>query len=219
MKELNQNRGQTYKFLSEIYRVEVGEGFLKSMQADEFLKWLEVLREQFREVDLDLSRGFELLRVFLQDSKAQPCAKVLEDLASDYARLFLLRGGVYPYESVYLGREKRLMEDPWLEIKKMYSSAGLKLRDATETEDHIAFELEFMYQLCRKTEGIGERERGKELLKMQSRFLKDHLSKWVPKLCDGVVEKAATEFYRAVAIITKGFLELDRRIIEQLIEE
>lgn len=219
MKELIQNRGKIYKFLSQIYRVEVSESLLRSMQSNEFLEQLEILREEIREVDLELFRGFELLYVFLQGSKTQPLAKVLEDLAADYARLFLLKGGVYPYESVYLGREKLLMEDPWLEVKKMYSSAGLGLRDAAEPEDHIAFELEFMYQLCQKTVSEEKRERAIESLKMQSKFLNDHILKWVPKLCDGIVEKAATEFYRAAAIVTKGFLEFDRRIVEQLIEE
>ncbi len=218
MEELIQNRGQIYKFLSQIYRVEVSESFMRSMQSNEFLEQLEILKEEFREVNFELSRGFELLCVFLQASKTQPLAKVLEDLAADYARLFLLKGGVYPYASVYLGREKLLMEDPWLEVKKMYSSAGLRLRDAAEPEDHIAFELEFMYQLCQKT--VSEkRERADELLKMQSRFLNEHLLMWAPRLCDGITEKAATEFYRAAALITKGFLEFDSKIIEQLIGE
>lgn len=220
MQELIQNRAETYKFLSQIYRVEVSEDFLKSMQSSEFLEQLEILRENFREVKFELSRGFELLRVYLQASKARPLAKVLEELAVDYARLFLLKGGVYPYESIYLGREKLLMEHPWLEVKRMYGSVGLGIKNASEPEDHIAFELEFMYKLCLKTnEALARGERADDLLKLQSRFLREHLLKWAPELCAGIAEKAAADFYRGAALITKGYLEFDSKIIEQLIEE
>jgi anaerobic sulfite reductase subunit A len=220
MEELTQNRSQTYRFLSQIYRVEVSEDFLKSMQSNEFLEQLEIMGKQFRDVNFELSKGFELLGAFLHASKTRPSAEVLEDLAVDFARLFLLKGGVHPYESVYLGKEKLLMEDPWLEVKKEYSSAGLVLRDVGEPEDHIAFELEFMHKLCQKiSEALARGERAEELLRMQSRFLNDHLLKWVPDLCQAISEQAATDFYLAVALITKGFLEFDSRIVKQFIEE
>jgi anaerobic sulfite reductase subunit A len=205
-----QNRSQTYKFLSQIYRIEVSEDFLKSMQSKEFLEQLEILGKQFREVSSELAQGFDLLQAFLQATKSRPPSKVLEDLAADYSRLFLLRGGVHPYESVYLGKEKLLMGDPWLEVKRTYASAGFALRDAKEPEDHLAFELEFMYHLCQKTEkALAKGEGAEGLLDIQRRFLNDHLSKWAPTLCDGIVEKAATNFYRAAALITKGFLDFD----------
>ena len=85
-----------------------------------------------------------------------------QDLAVDYARVFLA-AGVYegetavPYESVYTSPEGILMQDSRDEVVRAYRRWGLAIpRDLNVPEDHLAFELEFMGRLSERiAAGLG----------------------------------------------------------------
>ena len=50
---------------------------------------------------------------------------------------------------------------------------------------------------------------------MQRAFFDEHLANWVPRLCADVRAYAQTAFYRGVADITEGFLQLEDQMIGQ----
>ena len=54
-----------------------------------------------------------------------------------------------------------------------------------------------------------------ELCAKQRAFFDEHLANWVPRLCADVRAYAQTAFYRGVADITEGFLQLEDQMIGQ----
>ena len=62
-------------------------------------------------------------------------------------------------------------------------------------------------------------EDARRLAELQRRFLKEHLLRWVPKMCDDVLLASETDFYKGIAQITKGFLNVDLTTINNMIDE
>lgn len=136
-------------------------------------------------------------------------------LAIEFARLFV---GPYhllapPYGSVYLEKERRVMGDSTMDVKKRYSKAGLDISEKfKDAPDHISAELEFMYYLIYKEiEAIntGAAEDASEQLIKQKSFLFNHLGNWVPHFTGLLLEKAKTGFYRNLAFVTRKFVAED----------
>jgi len=198
--DINTNRSSTYAFLSRIFGKEVNENVLGNMLGDDFIG---SLREIENSHGSEMEEGAKMLEKYLSGIDEKDIDKVIEELSVDYARLFLLAGGVHPYESVHLGKEGLVMEKPWEEVREAYRKVGLaKGEGEKEPEDHIAMELAFMSYLC-----------GKDESKMQKEFLEEHLLRWVPQFCDDVAQKAESDFYRGIAKLTKGFLALEQKAL------
>ena len=142
-------------------------------------------------------------------------------MAEDYAGLFLgVRGKIpHPSESAYQGGRK-IMARPYREVQKIYEEAGLSANKTfTEPEDHVATELSFMAFLAGKaSESIkkGDDDSLKRLLKSQREFQEKHLMSWLPRMCSDVLEIGRTDFYKGAAMVTMGFLDMDRSILEDL---
>jgi anaerobic sulfite reductase subunit A len=105
----------------------------------------------------------------------------------------------------------------------MYREEGLdRAGEFNEPEDHVALELEFMAYLCQKTTAAlqsGDQGAASGYLHKQKDFLEKHLIPWVPTFCSDVQRIARGDFYKAVAKITVGYLDIERDLIGELIEE
>jgi anaerobic sulfite reductase subunit A len=53
----------------------------------------------------------------------------------------------------------------------------------------------------------------------QKEFLMRHLLNWVPAFCAEVQKCAETNFYKAVAKMTSGFLRMEMAIVDDLVKE
>lgn len=213
LEQLLLNRCSMYSFLARIYRLEADEELLAQMAAMDL------------SVDVDvpqIRQGYEMLRSYL----ANRGATTLTDLAVDYARVFLGAGqgekdGAYPYESVYTSPERLVMQEARDQVLDLYRKEGLEPSEAMiEPEDHLSLELEFMACLSKRTaEALeaGDHERALRDLQKQQEFLEKHLLSWVPAFCQDVQRFAHEGFYQAVALITAGYLALERELIGDLI--
>lgn len=172
----------------------------------------------------ELDQGYRMLADWL----AHPGVDPVSDLAVDYARVFLGAGisegtVAYPYESVYTSAERLIMQEARDRVLEAYRARGFdKLKTLEVPEDHIALELEFMARLCRgarESGAAGDWAAAANLLRDQRRFLEQHLLNWTGAFCTDILGCSATDFYKALARITTGFLETERMIIEDLIAE
>ncbi len=120
----------------------------------------------------------------------------------EFARLFLSRRSIHPYESVYLGARKRLMDDPWVEVCAFYREAGMqKGPEELHPEDHLSVELGFMACLAFLTD--------LDLSGLERRFLDEHLVRWVPQVCRDIEARPDASSYRVVARFTRAMVEED----------
>lgn len=199
-------RSNIYGLLASIYRQEVTADLLHQVKDPQFLGVLSDL-------------GIQLETDFFQ----KPEQELLDELAVEYTRLFLGPGQhISPYESVHHqrsgGQSGQLWGESTAEVKKFIESTGLSYDpDYKGLPDHISVELEFMQQLTLREEQAW-REEDKDgaanCLKIEKKFIEDHLVRWVPAFCDKVIKEAELPFYREMTALTKNFIEFEREEVE-----
>lgn len=218
---INTNRASIYFFLSGIYAKELTSDQISELKTrgDVLLNFSKAGGNS--EDAKQIRSGLELMKKYFESVASGSEKDVRLDLAEDYAGLFLgVRGKIpHPSESAYQGGRK-IMTRPYREVRKIYEEAGLSANKAfTEPDDHVATELSFMGFLAKKTSDAileGNAESTKKLLQNQKNFQERHLMKWVPKMCNDVLEIGRTDFYKGVAMVTRGFLAMDHSIVKDL---
>ena len=169
-----------------------------------------------------MAEGFKELAGFASSLKGANLEKVRLELAVEYAGLFLgVRGNpAHPSESYYLTEGQLIMQQPRDDMLQLYRAMDVeKSGEFKEPEDHIALELQFMAHLCDKTNAAlkdGNFKNARKYLDAQTGFLEEHLGKWVPKLASDVLKSAGHEFYRAIAKITKAYVDMDKELVAEL---
>lgn len=202
---LLKSREAMYRFLSRLYLLEVDEPLLFALKNMEFPK---------ESPDEDMSEGYRLMEEYLsavpeagQDAEAEQ--EALDDLAVDYARVFLSAGvaqgqAAFPYESVYTSKGHLMMQESRSDFVALYEARGLRpVKDMYRVpEDHLGLLLEYMAILC--SEASTEE---------QADFLEQHLSGWVPVFAQETIKYAGTGFYQGLAKLTRGFLKLEQSLL------
>ena len=133
-------------------------------------------------------------------------ARALNDEAiqTEYDDLF---GGVgkpeiFLYGSHYLSGF--LNEKPLIKLRDDLAELGLARDEAmSETEDHFACLCEVMRYL------IAGDDVAVANLTQQQRFYAAHLQPWVERLCEAIAAQPRAEFYRAVALFTQAFMNVE----------
>ncbi len=209
--ETAKQRSNIYGLLALIYRAEINKELLKNIKDPGFL---DVLSEM----------GAVLEDDFLDKSDED----LIEDLAVEYTKLFLGPGKhISPHESIHHERDDGDWGQFWgkstVEIKKFIETAGLEYKDDfTGLPDHISVELEFMQRASAREAQAREEGNNEELLyclKMEKKFIEEHLLKWVPVFCDKIISDAELSFYREIAKVTKHFMKFEEEEIIEYISE
>ncbi len=197
--EIAKGRSSVYKLLSHVFIKEVSPELLNTFREKEISDSLDEL-------------GVDIGECLKSDSDN----KLLDDLATEYAALFLTPGGLSPHESVKL--KGLLLQEPASEVLAFYKECGLEIpADYKGFPDQLGVELEFMGYLADeecKAWQEDNAEKAQELEALQARFLREHLSKWVVDFCKEVEEVAFHLFYKEMAGLTRTFMETE---IEELI--
>lgn len=217
------NRRLVYAFLSRVYEKEMTVDLLKELSDGNDLVSQIGVSEGFDEENF--RKGFEMLGAYFRSVAGRDLNQVKLELAVEYANLFLGVKGkpLHPSESVYVSEDHVMYQESRDRVQSIYWSAGVdKKKEFTEPEDHIAVELQFMEYLCRKTvEALEEDEKAEatKYLRTQKDFIELHLAKWVPQLTKDVLESAQVDFYKGIAYITDAFIAMDRKTIDEFLDE
>jgi TorA maturation chaperone TorD len=157
----------------------------------------------------------------------------LDALRQEFDDLFVVPLGRYvtPYEAVY--RDQRVVGDTvvggllmgasTVAVMSEYRAAGVEMSSAcAELPDHIGVELSFMAVLCAREDTAWARRdesAAKSLIQREHAFLEHHLLRWVPALSSRIVRNAQSDFYRAIALLTEGFLRTDAAALAGSLED
>ncbi len=200
-------RSNVYGFLSTVFAQEISKDFLDMM-----------LNPEMKEVLTNM--GIEW---HVSDDKKET-DQLLEELAVEYARLFLGPGHhLSPHESVYHFKEDndagQLWGDSALAVQKAIALEGLTINsESKKIPDHISIELEFMQQLANSEHAAwlkGDQQSALHFKDIQQTFINKHLACWVPEFCDRIMKDSSINFYKKIALLTKSFISIEQTIMEQ----
>ena len=207
-----EDRSRIYMLLSTFYMERPREEFVKKLKKDEFI---ETLKKALSSDECEIKDGLMVLETFINSIKDIPEVEVAENLTVDFTRLFRGIKKEYgpppPYESVWRG-EGRVMGQWTEKVLKEYADSGIGIDLSDELPDYAGIELKFMALLCYK-EAEAWRDNDSvtalKFLGLEKRFMDEHLKNWIPEYCHIMADEARTNFYKGVAIITKGFLRIE----------
>lgn len=206
--ELAGQRSGLYGILSQVFLKEMSPALLAALRAPELAAAL---------ADLGLDPAAALGEA--------PDGQVLEELAVEYAGLFLGPGPhIPPYESVHVDPDARtgrssLYGEPAVRMRRLAEEEGLEISKALALlPDHVAVELEYMQRLA-----LAEAERwqtgdlaGAMAARAKQRaFLDQHLCCWLPVFATRVAQGARLPFYRQMAELAAAFAAEDRQLLTE----
>ena len=205
-----------YRFLGGLYLMEVDAeqlALLKKMTFPEI--------RGNSSSDADLKEGYELLSNYVKSIGEED----LEDLAADYAKVFLAAGdatgrAAFPYESVYVDKRHRVGGSTEMQMHALYKAHGLEADPhAFRTmDDHIGLMLEYQGNVCDELTQAFEdenHEKAAAILKEQKEFAEKHLTNWAYSFTGDVIRFSDRDFYKGVAKITAGFLKKETELLKE----
>lgn len=197
------SRGNVYLLLSRLFNREVDRGFVDWLLSEEVVSALEPLGVELTGV-LSCKAG--------GNAACDDVERIIDELSEEYASLFILPGGVSPYESVRLTGQ--LCQEPEWNVRKFYNSCGLVPNEETRLfADHIGVELGFMGFLAGKeyaSWNAGDQEEALRRRSVQYEFFSSHLSLWSFDFLKEIEDVSRHGFYREGALLARRFLELEQ---------
>lgn len=198
-----QQVGQLYGFLASLYRAELTQQQLDALRQPEMAAMLT-------------AAGIDLQGALW----SKPDAQLLEELAVEYAALFLGPGGhISPHESVQIEEHGGYWGDATTAMHRFITETGIEFdSDYNGIPDHISVELEFMGELARRESLAWQQQNtaaAGNCLAYQRDFLDEHLRLWVDKFCTRVVETAELSLYRDVAQVTAEFVRSEIAAVQE----
>jgi TorA maturation chaperone TorD len=170
---------------------EVDAQFLRQLKTPCFYKSLK-------------SAGIDFGDKFIDQNERE----LLENLAVEYARLFIIPGcNVSLYESVYA--DKMFYSEQAQQVEEFYQRCGMEIVDETLIPDHIGLELELMSYLKQKEAKALEngRQDASRWIELQKEFMTTHLGKWATQFFKAVEKEAELPFYQEMAKLGKQLMK------------
>lgn len=212
-------RAFVYSVLKQAFYVEPSKAFLRALVKDEIIESLPFIQ------DSDLIReGAGEVKSYLAGRDVFK-EEEFQHLHWDYTRMFIGPNTLSapPWESSYLNQERLLFQKETLEVRRKYLKYNFIPKNYPhEADDHIGLELDFMGRLCElanKRLKNMDTQGAIESLEDQRLFLKEHMLKWVPNFTQDINNSAETDFYKGMAKILKGYMEIDIKANEELLQE
>ena len=157
----------------------------------------------------------ELLKAL---KRAEDDPKYFEELQLDYDALFNVPGPrlTFPYESCYTHRNidgtyGRLWQAPAQDMHRILKEWEIVFAEGWDLiPDHVAIELFFMAELCRRASQGQVVEDKNRLQEWQVEYFQAHLNSWMFEFVNVLEMKADTVFYRGMAQLLRVFLEEEK---------
>jgi len=137
--------------------------------------------------------------------------KLIEEyLNVDFADVSLLH--LTPYESFYTRDDAMIDsggENKALQFYDKFDFVVEKDKARVVSPDHIAVEMEFVYEMIKAEKKALEDENQEiadEIRVLQLEFVKEHLASWAPMYLINVINEASTPFYHDVAMLSLDFI-------------
>ncbi len=159
-------------------------------------------------------QGTELMLTALDSLPKHIDQQVLDELAADYAAIYLtLAVRASPNESVWIDEEQLERQQPMFQVRKYYRRHGLAAANwRKRADDHLVLQLQFLSFLFTPRSANDHAD-----LSEAARFLDEHLLRWLPQFAVRVAARCATPFFAGLALITAGYCEELRDLLVDIL--
>ena len=149
-------------------------------------------------------RARDLLAASLDAMPVPIDAATLDELAADFAAIYLIHTyRAPPTESPWLDKDQLERQEPMFELAAWYERFGLVAESRQRrSEDHMVLQLQFLAHLF-SARNLNDEQCFAEV----SRFLDQHLLRWIGDFAERVAARCATPYYCGVVTVTHGYLE------------
>jgi len=143
-----------------------------------------------------------------------PGQKVLDELAADYAGIYLNhRIQASAEESVWIDEENLTYQETMFQVREWYTRYGKSVPNwRIRPDDHLVFELEFIGLLL-------SAEVDRERLRETGRFMDEHLLRWLMDFAERVAARCDTPYFASIAMLTGVYCEELRDLIADVLDE
>jgi TorA maturation chaperone TorD len=201
-------RADTYRLLADAFNAEPTAEMLDRLRQTEAVTAFEALGATF---------PAEVERLLAESGQEG----AVDRLACEFTRLFIGPGKhIGPYESLHRDDQPAQHWGPsTAAVKRFVEHHGLAYDPGFQgMPDHISVEFQFMAEMAgAEADAIeqGQDAEATQAREVQRVFHKEHLSPWIPKFCDKVIELAELDFYKDFAHIAKAVVEADESAAEE----
>ncbi len=184
-----------YTLISRLLIAEIDKDTIEAIQSDDTLKSLFVYSKE------------------ADDYLGGKADAIVQDLASHYADLFLIR--LAPYESFYTSEDQMVNSGTDNEAMIYYKKYGFDvelMRARVVSGDHIGVEFEFLMNLVkseREALNEGQEDYAETIRGVQKEFIKKHLLPFAMMFLPALLDASKSPFYKDVAEIALEFLLSD----------
>lgn len=173
----------------------------------------------------DFKEGLNQLSKWTATNEDSQLEDILSQLQKDYNKLFVGHADLYPlvppWESIYLTEDKLTFGSSTLKVRDFFRKHGLEYeRINNDPDDHFGLELEFMSKLIQMEWAYLKKENLEDAIRLskeQFRFLHEHVMKWAYGFTEQVLQHACTDYFKGLALLTRGYLTWDYELLSNRI--
>jgi putative dimethyl sulfoxide reductase chaperone len=152
--------------------------------------------------------AYGLMSHVLTALPAQPDMRLLDELAADYAAIYLTGAfGASPCESFWVSDDHLVCQQAMFDVREVYAAAGLGVPDwRKRPDDHLVFQLQFLASRLGEVQTDGD-------WRALAGFLDFHLLRWLPDFAGRVATRCDTPFYAALVLLSDAWCQQLRDLV------
>lgn len=192
-------RANIYRILSGAFLEEPTVAYLNALRSPEAMASLK---------DMGVEFGADFTDV--------PVEQLQDELANEYAVLFVVSGGCPAVESIRL--TGRFQQQPYFEMREIYRKAGFEVKGGRFVvfDDQLGAQLSFLAEMLdRAADALasGKQDEYEDAVKTIKRVWALHLGKWVRGYATLLERATEYSFYRGIAKLLGGFAEWELNLL------
>lgn len=189
--------------LAALHDRELTPGLLAALREAQFPDCLGLLP-----VTPAATSAWQMMAAGLADLPAAPDTMVMDNLAAEYAAIYLTGAyGASPCESVWTDDDHLVCQDAMFQLRDIYAAAGLATPDWRQrADDHLVLQLLYIAHAARNTTTV-------EAWRALARLLDEHPLRWLPDFASRVAARSVSPFYAGLAVLTAAWLEALRDLL------
>jgi len=194
---------EDFKVLATLHEHEPEAALLKELKELNFPYGLTLLMDS-----KPATEAMALMHKSLSDLPEDPSESILDELAADYASIYLNHNiGVSPEESVWLDEHNLICQESMFQVRSWYERYNLVIPDwRLRPDDHLVYELQFIAWLL-------DHDHQPETLEQVAIFMDEHLLRWLGNFASGVLSRCDTLYFAGSAALTAAYCEELRDIL------